>query len=214
MSQRSYGDGCGTALALDVVGERWALHIVRELVFGPKRFRDLRNALPNASQNVLSQRLRELENEGVVRRVELGPPVSARAYELTQSGRELEPVLVELARWGARRATLDGAEMSTDAFMLLLKVFYRPPGPDTPALAVRLVVGVDAFDITATPYGVSVVRGGHSEVHATVRADVRTLRALIFTGLTVAEAADAGDALVTGDTDAAQRFFRLFDKGR
>ncbi|WP_328855311.1 winged helix-turn-helix transcriptional regulator [Microbispora hainanensis] len=214
MSQRSYGDGCGAALALDVVGERWALHIVRELVFGPKRFRDLRNALPNASQNVLSQRLRELENEGVVRRVELGPPVSARGYELTDSGRELEPVLIELARWGARRATLGGAEMSTDAFMLLLKVFYRPPAPDTPSLTVRLVAGVDAFDIMATPSGVSVARGGHSQAHATVRADVRTLRALIFTGLTVAEAADAGDVLVTGDTDAAQRFFRLFDKGR
>ncbi|MEV4293325.1 winged helix-turn-helix transcriptional regulator [Microbispora rosea] len=131
MSQRSYGDGCGTALALDVVGERWALHVVRELVFGPKRFRDLRNALPNASQNVLSQRLRELEDEGVVRRVEFGPPVSAWAYELTDSGRALEPVLIELARWGAGRATLDGAEMSTDAFMLLLKVFYRPPAPET-----------------------------------------------------------------------------------
>lgn len=212
MSQRSYGDGCGTALALDVVGERWALHVVRELIFGPKRFRDLRNALPNASQNVLSQRLRELENEGVIRRVELGPPVSARAYELTDSGRELEPVLIELARWGARRASLDGAEMSTDAFMLMLKVFYRPPAPGTPEPAIRLVVGVDAFDVTATPSGVSVVRGGQSQVQATVCSDVRTLRALIFTDLTVAAAADAGDVRVTGDAEAAQRFFRFFSK--
>ena len=86
MSQRSYEDACGTALALDVVGERWALLVVRELVFGPKRFRDLRAGLPKASQNVLSQRLRELEDSGVVRKVELGPPVSAVGLRADRAG--------------------------------------------------------------------------------------------------------------------------------
>ncbi|GGL05317.1 transcriptional regulator [Sphaerisporangium melleum] len=210
MSQRSYEDGCGAALALDVIGERWALHVVRELIFGPKRFRDLRNALPQASQNVLSQRLRELEQDGVIRRVEVGPPVSARVYELTDSGRDLEPVLISLARWGAHRAGPKSAEMSTDAFMLLLKTLYRPPAHQAPSLSIRLVVGLDAFDVTVTPSEVDVVRGARAAVQATVRADVPTLWALIFADRTVASAVDAGDVELTGDGEAAQQFFRLF----
>ncbi|MBP2705886.1 helix-turn-helix transcriptional regulator [Microbispora sp. RL4-1S] len=210
MSQRSYEDSCGTALALDVIGERWALHVVRELIFGPKRFRDLRRALPNASQNVLSQRLRELESDGVVRRVELGPPVSAHVYELTDRGRDLEPVLIALARWGAHQPEPDGATMSTDAFMLLLKALHRPQAGDVSELAIRLAVAVDTFDIVVTPSAVTVVRGGQGAVQATVRGSVPTLLSLIFTDRTVVEAADSGDVTATGDIEAAQRFFRRF----
>ncbi|MEV4534149.1 winged helix-turn-helix transcriptional regulator [Asanoa sp. NPDC049518] len=209
MSQRSYEDDCGTALALDVVGERWALLVVRELVFGPKRFRDLRAGLPKASQNVLSQRLRELEDSGVVRRVELGPPVSASAYELTDRGRALEPVLIELSRWGADAPGAHGPEMSTDAFMLLLKALHRPSSRPP---AVRLLVGADAFDVEPARDSVSVSRGGHGEVDATVRADVPTLWRLIFTDLTVAAAIATGDLDLTGDRRAAERFFRSFGR--
>ena len=90
---RSYGDACGIPRALDRVGERWALMIVRELLLGPKRFTDLRTGLPDASPNVLSQRLRELEQEGIVRRRKLPPPAGSKVYELTEWGTELEPVL-------------------------------------------------------------------------------------------------------------------------
>src|SRR3954471_10523999 len=101
-TMRTYGDGCGIAHALDRIGERWALMIVRELVLGPKRFTDLRAGLPNASPNVLSQRLRELEQAGVVRRRKLPPPAASKVYELTEWGMELESVIVRLGRWGAR----------------------------------------------------------------------------------------------------------------
>src|SRR5688500_4868827 len=94
---RSYGDPCGIARALDVVGERWALLIVRELLFGPKRFTDLRAAL-GASPNVLSQRLGELESSGVVERRNAGGAL----YELSDWGRQLHPILLELGRWGVR----------------------------------------------------------------------------------------------------------------
>ena len=207
MSQRSYEDACGTALALDVVGERWALLVVRELVFGPKRFRDLRAGLPNASQNVLSQRLRELEDSGVVHKVELGPPVSASAYELTDRGRALEPVLIELSRWGAGAPGGHGPEMSTDAFMLLLKALHRPSARP---LAARLLVGADAFDVVLAPDAVSVARGAYADVDATVRAGVPTLWRLIFTDLTVPAAIAAGDLELTGPRATAQRFFRSF----
>ena len=99
--KRSYGDPCGIARALDVVGERWALLVVRELVLGPKRFTDLRAHLPGIATDVLSQRLRQLEQAGVLRPVAMAAPASGRVYELTARGRELEPVLHALGRWGS-----------------------------------------------------------------------------------------------------------------
>ena len=101
-TKRTYGDRCGVARALDVVGERWALLVVRDLLLGPKRFTDLRAGLPHVSPDVLSQRLRELEEEGLVeRRVEAGTPVRV-TYSLTVVGQELDPVLGELKSWARR----------------------------------------------------------------------------------------------------------------
>src|SRR3954463_5634306 len=98
---RTYGDRCGVARALDVVGERWALLVVRELLLGPKRFTDLRAGLPHVSADVLTQRLKELEQAGVWRRGTLPPPAGSRIYELTERGRELEPIVISLGRWGS-----------------------------------------------------------------------------------------------------------------
>src|SRR6266498_1526301 len=93
-TSRSYGDACGIARALDVVGERWALLVARELLLGPQRFTDLRRALPAASSNLVADRLRELEGHGVIRRRKLPPPAGSQVYELTAWGHELEPILV------------------------------------------------------------------------------------------------------------------------
>ena len=101
--KRSYGDSCGIARGLDLAGERWALLVVRELLLGPKRFTDLRDGLPNVSPDVLAQRLRELEQSGVVRRRKLPPPAGARVYELTERGAELEPVLHRARALGQSR---------------------------------------------------------------------------------------------------------------
>ena len=99
---RSYGDACRFASALDLIGERWALLVVRELLLGPKRFTELRTGLPGASPNILSERLRELEQGGVIRRRKLAPPASSWVYELTEWGADLEPVITGLGAWGAR----------------------------------------------------------------------------------------------------------------
>src|ERR1700743_3723951 len=96
--KRTYGDSCGIARALDLIGERWALLVVRELILGPKRFTDLRAGLPNLSADVLAQRVRDREQAGLVRRRKLPPPAGARVYELTEWGSELEPVLLALGR--------------------------------------------------------------------------------------------------------------------
>ena len=98
---RSYGQFCGVAHALDLVGERWALLVVRELVLGPKRFTDLAAGLPGIGTNILTARLRELEQTGVVERRVLPPPAGSTVYELTPYGRELEPVLLALGRWAS-----------------------------------------------------------------------------------------------------------------
>jgi DNA-binding HxlR family transcriptional regulator len=99
-TSRSYLDLCPVARTLDVIGERWALLVVRELLLGAQRFSDLRRALPRASSNMLTDRLRELEAHGVVRRRMLPPPAASCVYELTERGRELEPVVDAIGTWG------------------------------------------------------------------------------------------------------------------
>src|ERR671931_822973 len=128
-TKRTYGDRCGVARALDLVGERWALLVVRELLLGPKRFTDLRAGLPQVGPDVLSARLRELEASGVVYRDKLPPPAAAQVYGLTERGRALEPVVLELGRWGSRAPRAEDAPLGADAAMLALKTTFRPdPG--------------------------------------------------------------------------------------
>src|SRR5688572_20222367 len=122
-SLRSYEDPCGIARALDLVGERWSLLIVRELLLGPKRFTDLKAGLIGASPNVLSQRLRELEAGGVVQRRRAGGAL----YELTELGRELHPILLQLGRWGARAREAPPGRLSVDALMIALEATFVPP---------------------------------------------------------------------------------------
>src|SRR3954465_6636978 len=100
--KRTYGDRCGVARALDLVGERWALLVVRELVLGGKRFTDLRDGLPGIGTNVLATRLRQLEADGIVQKLRLAPPAATTIYVLTDSGRRLVPAMLALGRWGAR----------------------------------------------------------------------------------------------------------------
>ncbi len=107
--RRTYGDRCGVARALDIVGERWALLVVRELLLGPKRFSDLRRGLPNVSPDVLSQRLRGLEAADILRHRTLDPPASVQVYELTARGHALEPVVLELGRWGSLEENFPGS---------------------------------------------------------------------------------------------------------
>src|SRR3954453_5018887 len=131
--RRKYGQGCGTAYALDLVGDRWALLVVRELVLGPKRFSDLRAGLPGIGPNVLSQRLKELEQVGVLRRRVLPPPAASTVYELTEWGHELEDVLVRLGRWGARSPSMKlGPETRPEWLLLGVRSIFDPAARATP----------------------------------------------------------------------------------
>src|SRR5215217_2519161 len=121
---RSYRDACGIARALDVVGDRWALLVIRDLLLGPKRFTDLRAGLPKISPDVLAQRLRELEEAGVVARDTLPPPAASKVYALTDRGRDLAPVLHALGRWGAAEPVGDEVPMGPDALMVALPTTF------------------------------------------------------------------------------------------
>lgn len=125
---RTYSQYCGVARALDLVGERWALLVIRELVLGPKRFTDLKAGLPGVGTNILAARLRELEEGGVVRRRRLPPPAASAVYELTEYGRQLRPALLALGRWGA--ASLGERQetqtLRSEWLAVALTAFFRP----------------------------------------------------------------------------------------
>ena len=125
--KRTYNDLCGLSHALELVGERWAILILRELSYGPKRFTDIRSGLPAASPNVLSQRLRELEAHGIVSRRTLAPPAASKVYELTEWGRELEPTLRSLGNWAARSPYFpESGHFSPSSLAMNLETMFLP----------------------------------------------------------------------------------------
>ena len=194
--------------ALDLVGERWALLVVRELTYGPKRFTDLRHGLPNASPNVLSQRLRELEEIGVLRRRRLGPPVGAWAYELTDWGRGLEPVLLGLTRWGARSPLRDpDAVASPDSLMFALRSRFDPDADPDLEAAYLLRLGDHAYDVRVAGGAVSVRRGEPETTDAVIDVDLRSFSDLVHGRTTTADAASAGCLHVSGEAKAVDRLF-------
>lgn len=209
---RGYDDPCGIARALSAVGERWALLVVRELIFGPKRYIDLRRGLPAISENVLSQRLRELEQTGIVTRRRLGPPSSVRVYELTARGHELEPVLIALARWGTR-SPIDAAitsDLSVDALLFAWRTTFDPQTAGALKATYQLRVGDDRFHAEVADGRFQVARGETTNADVTLTATAPTLRSLVFGGRSLADAEQAGEATVEGNRQAAEHLLRCF----
>ena len=199
---RSYGDRCGVARALDLVGDRWALLVVRELLLGPKRFTDLRVGLPNIGPDVLSQRLRELEDAGVVHRRTLPPPAGARVYELTERGQELEPVVLALGRWGSRAPFPESdARIGVDAFVIALKTLFEPDADLDASVELRL--GADRFHARVAGGRLEVARGTADRPDATIEGEPGPLAAALWHGAPLT-------ATVEGDRDLAARFLALF----
>ena len=199
--QRSYGDPCGIARALDVIGERWALLIVRELVYGPKRFSDLRGSL-GLSPNVLTQRLGELEDAGIVERRK----AAGALYELSAWGRELHPLLVQLGRWGARSQHKPAGELTPDALMLALEATFVPENAADLRASYALKLGDERFDVELRDGSLGIVRGSPRHPDATITTTVETLRALAFGDRKLAGA----EVSIEGDARLGRAFFKLF----
>jgi DNA-binding HxlR family transcriptional regulator len=202
---RGYGEACAAAHALDLVGERWALLVVRELVFGPKRFSDLRAGLPHIGPNRLSERLRSLERSGIVMRRRLGPPVGSAVYALTEWGQRLQPVLVELGRWGRMSPSRDlEAHLSVDALMLALYGDFDPELAGDLSATWTLHFGTDAFTIRAADGHLDIHRGEDADADAAVSTDPATFAAVLVHRRTLDDALAAGDLTVTGDHDTVR----------
>ncbi|HEX6518477.1 MAG TPA: winged helix-turn-helix transcriptional regulator [Streptosporangiaceae bacterium] len=201
--QRQYGDPCGVARSLNVLGDRWALLVIRDLLPGPRRFTDLLDGLAGASPNMITQRLSELTAAGVIRRRRLPPPAEVWVYELTGRGRDLEPVLLQLGRWGGSLPYhSDRRVLGHDSLVLSLKAAWDPARAAGLAGIYELWIDQEAFTLTVHDDTLTATRGPASAPDAVIRTDARTLTAIV-TGQQSAQAAYASGTLSTEGSRAA-----------
>jgi DNA-binding HxlR family transcriptional regulator len=206
---RSAQDGCGIAYASGLLGQRWSLLLVRELLLGPKRFTDLRSGIPNISPNVLGQRLRELEESGIVRRRKLAPPAAVQVYELTDWGRELEPAVLALGRWATKSPSFPrDAEMGPDSLVLALKSTFQPNKAEGLDGSFELRLGEIPFKITVKGRRFEAARGAAESPNAVIQSAPHALAAIVFRGNRLGKAVDAGEVAIDGSRKAVKALFR------
>jgi DNA-binding HxlR family transcriptional regulator/putative sterol carrier protein len=216
MPAHRYHQYCGLARALDVVGDRWTLLIVRELVPGPRRFTDLIDGLPGISRKLLTERLRELESDGIIARKELPPPAARQVYELTDEGRDLATAMVPLIGWGARRL---GDRSSGESFR------GRWAGIGLAALADReaakgvsetyqYLVGGSAFHITVDDGSIQLRDGRAEDPAVTLTTDADTWADIMAGMTTESSAVSTGALTVAGDRQAAKRLGKILSRNK
>lgn len=208
---RRYRDACGTAQGLDIVGERWALLVVRELLLGPKRFTDLRAGLPGISTNILTDRLETLETAGVVSRRTLPAPAASKVYELTDWGTELEPVVAALGRWGVRspwRSEED--EISVDGLVVSFQTMFDPEAAGHLEARYELVLEGQAFGLEVRDGSIRLYRGTPGDPDVRIETDVDTLGALVYEGRDLDDALRFGGIEIKGDRATVERLITLF----
>jgi DNA-binding HxlR family transcriptional regulator len=209
--KRSYEDGCANAHALDLIGERWGLLVVRELMLGPKRFTDLRAGLPGISPNVLTQRLEELEQASIVIRRKLPPPASVWVYDLSDWGRELEPVMQAIGRWAARSPHMRlGLPLSVSSLILSFRTMFDAQAARGVKGRLELRLGDQRFTARIQGGRMDLAAGGATAPDATVEADPNALAAVVYGGRKLSEALAAGDIKIEGDKALVKRFVTLF----
>lgn len=209
--KRSYDDGCGAAHALELIGERWALLVVRELMLGPKRFTDLRQDLPGISPNVLTQRLQELEAASILVRRKLPPPAAVWVYALTDWGRELEPLIREIGRWAARSPNKPlGRPMSVNSLVLSFRTMFDAKAADRFETSIALELNGQPFRV-AIAWGRLEIEPGEPETpDARIAADPNALAMVVYAGRPLDGAIATGEIMVEGDRAAVERFVTLF----
>ncbi len=205
MSRRNYGQSCSVAGALDRIGERWSLLIVRELLLGPLRFSDLARGVGGAPTDVLTKRLRDLEADGVVTRRRLDPPAATTVYELTELGRDLEPLLVELGRWGLNFFQVEDADGIEPSWLPnSLRVILRPP-PEA-RLTVQLCSEGQAFRLRVKDGAIAAARGEAENPDLTLSGAPRD----VITALVAGEAGGQG-VEIEGSRDALEQLRAMVD---
>jgi DNA-binding HxlR family transcriptional regulator len=210
-SRRRYEDACGTAHALDLIGERWALLIVRELMFGPKRFSDLRTDLPGISANVLTQRLEGLEEFGIIQRRKLPPPASVQVYELTPWGLEARPIVESMGRWAIRSPHHDPTmPISVVGLMSSFRTMFSSEraGDMDACIAVRF--GPESFLVRIGRGKIDVARTEFGTADVIFEGTPAGLGGAVYGGQTFDALAAKRALSVTGNRALADRFLTLF----
>jgi len=195
-AKRWYDDACGMAFALEVVGERWTPLILRELMYGPRRFSEIKRGVPGISANVLTQRLDGLEIAGVLVRRKLPPPANAQVYELTPWGYESEAAMAALGRW---------------AVMMSFRTMIAPERADGIDARIGFRMGTDPFDTHLHDGTLDVARAEPDAVDLLFTApEARNIAAAVYAGQPLAGLEAAGALTIAGDRDLAERFVTLF----
>lgn len=209
---RWYADACGTAFAMELIGERWSLMIVRELMLGPRRFSDLRASLPGISAKVLTERLASLEEVGALKREKLPPPAGVHVYALTPWGLAAEPALQELGRWAAMHS---GHDPLLPLSVVSLMISMRTMLDTGKAGGMRATIGFDVagqqFLAELAEGKLPIRRGAAEQADAVFRApDASVLAALLYAKLPVEELERNAGLLIEGDRALALRYASLF----
>jgi DNA-binding HxlR family transcriptional regulator len=207
---RTYGHYCAIARTLELIGERWTLLVVRELLTGPKRFKDLRDGLPGVGTALLTERLRALEEAGLVRRSTLPPPAGVGVYELTDAGTELRPLVMEVARWGLRWALDDPAD---DVFrpswaVLAMQAIFDPDAARGLRVACEFRVGDEIFHAAIEDGRIETAQGAASAPDLVVETDASTFRAVAAQELSLTDSVREGRANLRGNLAELRRVER------
>jgi DNA-binding HxlR family transcriptional regulator len=215
LARRSYDQYCAVARALDVVGERWTLLVIRELLPGPKRYKDLLEGLPGIGTNLLAARLRDLEAAGAIQRRMLPPPAGAAVYELTDSGRELESVVLDLARWGLKRMEQPRRRESfrPDWYGVAMCAAFRPHSAKGVRETYECRIGTDVFHLRVNDGSAEVGQGSAPSPDLIVKADFKSLHAVVSGQVPPIEAIESGRVEIQGDPAALQRCVEIFGLG-
>ncbi|MBL9103190.1 MAG: transcriptional regulator [Myxococcales bacterium] len=213
MSGRSFGSYCGVARALEVVGERWALLVVRDLLVGPRRFTDLSRGLPKIPSNILSARLKELEQAGVVTRRVLPRPAGSIVYELTDDGRGLEEVVLALGRWGAQRLGERAPDevVTADSLVMALRTCFVPAAAR--GLCARWELRCGPIVLHAEVADGALTAGEGAPQGAELVIETTELRGLLAGEVTPAQALADGRVKIAGDPRLLDRFVAVFRIG-
>jgi DNA-binding HxlR family transcriptional regulator len=211
VASRSYGQFCGLARALELVGERWALLIVRDLLVGPRRFTDLRQGLPRIPTNVLSDRLKELEQAGIVRRRVLPRPAASIVYELTEYGGQLEDVVVRLGVWGAQSLgdPRPGEIMTADSMVMALRSTFVPTAARRLKTSFELHLGEIVLHARIDAGTLVAAEGALPDADLVIEAGP-ALKDLMSGEVSPGEAIERGSVRLVGDPALLDRFIELF----
>jgi DNA-binding HxlR family transcriptional regulator len=212
MNNRSYDQFCALAFALDLIGERWTLLIIRELLTGPRRFKDLLDGLPEISTNLLTERLKRLEQQGILSRHALPPPAGSTVYELTPTGQMLEKSVLELGKWGSQflPPSLDGLALpSIGAATLAIKAFFHSEQAQSVNETYELHLDKEILQVQVTHGNLSVQQGQTLKASVIIHTDMRVFMGLFSGQLDPDAAVSAGLIVIEGEPSALQRFLKL-----